>query len=513
VSAPRNPAGPNFEDLDETGGSLGIGTLSDGDRPVSASLLVTGLAEGQTYVVFGWWSVDFADRMTLTIDENACIDGDGDGAVACNGCSLGAGETCGECDDANPTCTTSCADADQDGVCPPWDCDDGSDLCTDDCADFDGDDVADCEDTCIDLDDDGYGNPGGAGDTCSGSDCDAWNPLCNVSCVDGDADAACPPADCADDDPSRPGAAEINDCADQQCPGEPGHGIVDETSGESGFHDPSKDRYSWPPQQGATDYQAVRSSTPDFSAGCTFFTTQSTLWIDPASVAPGQVLYYLNRPLAPCPGSWGETGAAVERIVCGGEVCTNGVDDDADLLADCEDPDCASHPTCQPAVFTFVDTPADDVATSAFAGFLTPLVVESSDYFYFEIDEAGWGRIVAWCAENAAFYRTAYLTSASSAGTISSGTWTRWYRAPSTGNTWSAPWTSPLWNHYGDDAFGEGSWCSEQFPFEPQNCLFPNRTNDCEAYDQATGACAEAVGLPWTVTIRIGPTRSSACGF
>ena len=70
-----------------------------------------------------------------------------------------------------------------------------------------------------------------------------------------------------------------------------------------------------------------------------------------------------------------------------------------------------------------------------------------------------------------------------------------------------------LLNEYGDNSFGTGSWCSEQFPTGPRNCLFPDRVNDCEAYDLATGACATSLGQPWTVLIRIAPTRFAACGF
>ncbi len=488
ISAPRNPAGPGFPELDTSGGSLGVGRVEDGHGPVSASLLVTGLTPGQTYAIFGWWSIAHADRMTLVVEENACVDGDGDGFVICGGCVPAAGEVCGDCDDANPGCTADCTDADGDGLCPPADCDDAAATCADDCADADGDGIPSCRDGCEDPDGDGYGLPGGGTPSCAGVDCLEGNPYCSASCVDGDADGACPPADCDDADSlRRPGAPEINDCADQQCPGDIGYGVSDETSGNSGFLDADVDRYSWPFQPGATLYQAARASDPAFSEDCTLFATSSTLWDDPTAPAPGAALYYLNRPLAPCAGSWGQDGAGVERTVCPGAV--------------------------EPDVFTFVDGAGDDIATTAFRDFLQPLSPAATDWFYFEIDEAGWNRNVAWCAENAAFYRTTYLDNAFGAAAVMSGTWARWTRAPSAGSAWQGPFTTPLVNEYGDFSFGEGTWCSEQFATEPRNCLFPNRTNDCEAYDNATGACANAAGLPWTVTIRIAPTRLAACGF
>ena len=516
--APRNPAGPEFVDLDETGGSLGVGRVADGHRTVSASLVVKGLTPGQQYVVFGWWSMDFADRMTLTIEPNACIDDDHDGVVACNGCNRAANEVCGECDDTNPYCGTSCTDADHDGRCPPVDCDDTRASCTTDCStDTDSDGAPDCLDTCLDPDRDNYGMPGGGGSTCTGQDCLEGNRLCNSSCVDVDHDAACPPADCNDSNATRyPGAPEINDCADQQCPGDLGYGVSDETSGKSGFNSgANKSAYSWPAQQGATSYQVVNSPAPDFSGGCQFSTTGGTS-VNTTSPAPGQIRFYLNRPLTPCPGSWGQRSTGAERTVCGTEICTNGIDDDGDSLADCADNDCASHASCQPAVFTFVDGELDDIATTAFRDFLQPLTtVGAGHYIFFEIQEQGWSRNMAWCATNAAFYRTSYLTYAMTAGTVNSGNWNKWYRQ-GLSSTWSGPFTTALVNEFGNDSFGgDGAWCSEQFTggTGPQNCLFPDRDNDCEAYDLWTGACAVSGGQPWTVTIRIAPTRLAACGF
>ncbi len=515
-SAPRVPAASVFEDLDETGGSLGVGRVSDGAIPVSATRVVQGLTPGQTYVVFGWWSIALADRLALTINTNACIDADGDGFVACGGCDPDPGQTCGDCDDARPHCTTSCADGDGDGYCAGRDCDDTVASCNSNCAtDADLDGTPDCRDGCLDFDRDGWGSPG-VPDTCLGADCEEFNALCNANCTDNDGDAACIPQDCADSNPQRyPGAPEINDCADQECPGDYGYGVKDETSGNSGFRTAGdKTLYSWPAQPGASSYQVARSNSRDFSTGCAGTTTSGTSWLDATVPASGAVQYYLNRPLAPCLGSWGQNSALVERTVCASEICTNAIDDDGDSLIDCADSDCAAHPACQPKVFTFVDGVGDDIATTAFAAFLQPLTVTANDYFYFGIVEPDWSRTVAWCAQNAAFYRSSYLLYAPTQGSVPSGTWSRWRRAPITGNAWAGPFNTSLANDFGNNAFGEYSWCSEQFPNEPQNCLFPDRVNDCEAYDLATGACAASAGThSWTVTIRIAPTRLAACGF
>ena len=121
--------------------------------------------------------------------------------------------------------------------------------------------------------------------------------------------------DCDDGDASTyPGASEIHDDLDNQCPGEPGHGLVDEISGDSGFHDPVKwDELSWDPQVGATSYEVARAGAPDFSVGCITFATVDTYWNDSSVPAAPGVYYYLVRAAAPGIGSWGSDSAGTER--------------------------------------------------------------------------------------------------------------------------------------------------------------------------------------------------------
>jgi hypothetical protein len=134
-----------------------------------------------------------------------------------------------------------------------------------------------------------------------------------------DADSYCADADCAPEDPDTyPGAEEVNDGADNQCPGDPGYGLTDETSGVSGFFDPlDSDVYSWPAQSGATSYEVARASRPQFSTGCTQIITDDTFWVDVTLPSVGKCFFYLNRPLAPHVGSWGQDSSGVERAdVC-----------------------------------------------------------------------------------------------------------------------------------------------------------------------------------------------------
>ena len=159
----------------------------------------------------------------------------------------------------------------------------------------------------------------GAPQLCDGvnNDCDdeTW-PEVPADEADGDGDGVrlCH-GDCDDTNPdTHPGAPEVNDGLDNQCDGEFGYGIIDETSGDSGFHDEANhDEYSWTPQPGATLYEVARSGDPTFTTGCLTMTTTESFWIDTEQPIAGSVFYYLNRPYAPFVGSWGEQSPGEER--------------------------------------------------------------------------------------------------------------------------------------------------------------------------------------------------------
>jgi hypothetical protein len=187
----------------------------------------------------------------------------------------------------------------------------------DDRTDDDSDGVngsLDCDDTNPDV------YPG-APQLCDGVNNDCVDPLWpEVPAVEADGDSdghrICH-GDCDDADPDTyPDAPEINDGLDNQCPGDAGYGVTDETSGNSGFHNPAdRNEYSWTPQQGATQYEIARSGVPDFSMDCLTFTTSETFWVDTEQPLQGEVFHYLNRPVAPNVGSWGQTSALEERVV------------------------------------------------------------------------------------------------------------------------------------------------------------------------------------------------------
>lgn len=156
-------------------------------------------------------------------------------------------------------------------------------------------------DLCLDADGDGFGTPGVP-------PCPAGSPL-----------------DCDDSDPTiHPDALEVNDGRDQQCPGEIGHGVIDEFSGDFRFNcisfpDCQPTQVVWfPGQEGATGYQLARSDRPDFSGGCAIFTAPCCFVEDGESPPPGGAFFYLVRPVSPNLGSWGQNSSGVERTaICG----------------------------------------------------------------------------------------------------------------------------------------------------------------------------------------------------
>ncbi|NUN14071.1 MAG: OmpA family protein [Myxococcales bacterium] len=130
--------------------------------------------------------------------ETICFpDGDNDGVADCN---------------------DGCIDVDDDGYgvgpdCEP-DCDDNSPTCNISCLlDEDGDGIADCKDPCVDEDEDGYGT----GPECpNGVDCDDTVATCHVDCVTDVDDDGIP--DCKDTciDKDKDGFGEGTEC-DPDC--------------------------------------------------------------------------------------------------------------------------------------------------------------------------------------------------------------------------------------------------------------------------------------------------------
>lgn len=148
--------------------------------------------------------------------------------------------------------------------------------------------------------------------------CDNCPDDVNTDQADADRDGVGDLCDCAPADADRyPGALEINDGVDNQCPGDSGHGVVDEVSGAAGFRNlADRDEFSWNAQLGTQTYEVARSSLRDFSGDCLLQTTAQSFWSDTEIPGEGGAFYYLVRPLTPLAGSWGTGLPSVERVVC-----------------------------------------------------------------------------------------------------------------------------------------------------------------------------------------------------
>jgi hypothetical protein len=222
-------------------------------------------------------------------------DSDGDAvADACDGCPDDPAKTEPEfCGCGMPELNTDgdawpdCIDPDDDGDGVNDD-EDSAPLDRFLCGDFDGDGCEDCSSGGLDPTNDG---------------------------PDADGDGVCHLTDCDDLDPyTFPGADEFNDGLDNQCPGDPGHGLVDEILDGAGFHNPlDKSEYSWPAQPGATEYEIARSPLRDLTGDCTLFYAPIAVFYDVEDPEPAMAFYYLVRAFLPHAGSWGRNSAGVER--------------------------------------------------------------------------------------------------------------------------------------------------------------------------------------------------------
>ena len=239
--------------------------------------------------------------------DQADTDSDGSGD-ACDPCNDPDGDGFGHPEPPPATCAVdncpatsnpSQSDADADGR---GDACDGCPLDPQDDVDRDGacGDVDTCPTVSDPEQDDSDGDA--LGDACDNCPFDS-----NADQDDGDGDGGGSACDCNDADPvTHPGAEEVNDGLDNQCPGDLGHGVIDETSGNSGFHHADPAIYSWPAQAGAQRYQVARSAERDFE-GCTTFFTMTPQLTDPTVPPAGTLLYYLNRPFTPHTGAGDRT--------------------------------------------------------------------------------------------------------------------------------------------------------------------------------------------------------------
>jgi len=326
-------------------------------------------------------------------------------SVECDG-GQGFEFDCADGIDNDGDFNVDCADSDCQGDpnCAP-----GSEICNDG-ADNDGDGLIDCDDfgDCSAF----PGCDSGPGDCCTdngspgcdnqlGEDCvcsidpfccqvewdaicaDTFENQCGGTCGDPDPEVEC--ADGADNDNDG-----LIDCADADCFGDPNcvgpgaefncsNNLDDDLDGLVDCDDPDclLDPVCLAPQPEICDNGLDDDGDGDIDCDdvdCAFDLScdagDGDCCVDNGSAGcddeVGEDCVCAADPFC-CQVEWDGICADAYENQCGGvctgvEVCDNGNDDDADGLADCDDPDCALDPSCAPVAETNCDNGLDDDA-------------------------------------------------------------------------------------------------------------------------------------------------------
>ncbi len=312
-----------------------------------------------------------------------------------------------------------------------------------------------------------------------------WPALTGTNEADDDGDSFTECAGDCDDQTqaTHPGAPEVNDGQDNQCPGDQGFGSVDEVT-DLFFPDASNTAtICWLAQPGASTYRLALAGepflvpdqhcNPPAAPSCTN---------DTLLPLPGRVIYYLVHADSPLAGSWGRRSTGTETTV----ICNTGA----------------------PAQeFSFGDHPlVDDVPATALHDFFDALPPPApTDYILFEIESTP-GTIESWCEQGADFYTDTYLTTAPFGAIEYSGSWNKWYRPP--GGGWTGPFDISSVNFFGTSCSAPYSWCTEWGFGDLFLWIDPAATTTCELSNDSLGC-----GNGGRLRIRVGPTRITTCGF
>lgn len=299
------------DDCDDTDPTLGICNTPSGSNPPpvvteGASVSFESVtAPGETTIEVMQCNQNELDGLTLGYPDASCVD------ITTTATWEGLAEVCIDYDPAQGDCVWAqnlsmigCSDDTGQRVCEvlersnPNEC--NGEICAytshfsifafGELTDGDGDGTVDLLDNCpqdvnfFQFDDDGDG---------AGNACD------------------CAPADAA----VSPGAPEILDGLDNQCPGDPGNGLVDELGPTLRVLDSTT--LSWDALPGAQSYEAVRSTDLSFASDCQQLAPIADLLaIDFWGAEPGEPVFYLVRAQLPFAGSWGAGSAGERSSIC-----------------------------------------------------------------------------------------------------------------------------------------------------------------------------------------------------
>ena len=116
-----------------------------------------------------------------------------------------------------------------------------------------------------------------------------------------------------------PGAPEVHDFYDNQCPLDAGYGVIDEVSGTAGFTVAGdKTKLCWVGQQFAQNYDVARSDKRTFAECAILGNTIATCLVDASVPLSERRYYYLVRSRGHGPsatGSWGQKSSGAERLL------------------------------------------------------------------------------------------------------------------------------------------------------------------------------------------------------
>jgi len=264
-----------------------------------------------------------------------CPDMDVDGWAVCDASCDPTGLSCGECNDGDDAINPGAVDIPCDGI--DQDCS-GSDAVDATCTDADQDGYTadvDCNDN------DNAINPGAFDIPCDGIDQDcSGNDAVDATCTDTDQDGYTIDVDCNDnDDTIHPGAMDIPcDGIDQDCSGSDAVNATCTDADQDGYTaDVDCNDNDNAINPGATDIPCDGIDQDCSGSDATDATCQASCadHTDKASCNGDTACMWEGNP---------KNGSCQDYVAP--EVCDDGIDNDGDGLADCNDPDCAGVGSC-----------------------------------------------------------------------------------------------------------------------------------------------------------------------